>query len=233
MNGLLNITHFPDAGAQHIGLAQQPPNRRPELPAQLFQVSANHVPQFHPFQVAPHPLVRVQLRGVAGQLLQPDAPGRALTQPLLHRPAAHRPAAMDGCPVPNHQQLARYLFQQLFQKPDYVRPFVGVVLGCQVKLSGHADSADGAQALTAQLVPDYRGPAHRRPGAMQGGKQVKPRFVGPQDGPAFGYGLFLSSAKRRSRQSLMASSFRWEARSAGFCRLKPHSLRIRPTWEGS
>ena len=27
-------------------------------------------------------------------------------------------------------------------------------------------------------------------------EQVEPRFVSPQDGPAFGYGLFFSSGKR-------------------------------------
>ena len=43
---------------------------------------------------------------------------------------------------------------------------------------------------------------------------------------------FLSSGKRCSRQSRMASSSRWVARSAGCCQLRPKRRRIRPTWEG-
>ena len=43
---------------------------------------------------------------------------------------------------------------------------------------------------------------------------------------------FLSSGKRCSLHCRMASSFRWAARRAGFCKLKPQPLRIRPTWEG-
>ena len=111
-------------------------------------------------------------------LFQLDAPGCPLSQPFLHRPAA-----MHRRPVPDHQQPALYLFQQLLQKADYVRPLVRVVLRRKVEFSSHADSADDAQVLAAQLAADYRGPAHRRPSAQQGRKQVKARFVGPQSLP--------------------------------------------------
>ena len=88
------------------------------------QVSANHVLQFDPFQVSPDPFIRVQLWSTPGQLLQPEPLGRPLGQVRLDRPAT-----VDRRTVPNHQQLAGYLSEQLFQEPDDVNPLVRVDSG--------------------------------------------------------------------------------------------------------
>ena len=56
-----------------------------ELAPQVLEVPAAHVPQFDPLEVVPDTLVRVQLRRVAGELLQAEALGPALGQEGLDR----------------------------------------------------------------------------------------------------------------------------------------------------
>ena len=70
-----------------------------ELEPEFGEVVAAHVPKFDPLQIIPDAFLRVQLRGVGGQLFQPNAGGTALGQEILDEV---RP--VDGCSIPDDQQ---------------------------------------------------------------------------------------------------------------------------------
>ena len=76
---------------------------------------AAKVLQFHPFQVVPDPLAGVQLRRIARQLLQVNPASGTVTQVVLHHPAA-----VDGRPIPPHQQLSSNMACQMLQEPHHV-----------------------------------------------------------------------------------------------------------------
>src|SRR5258706_253316 len=80
---------------------------------QLPQVAAAQIAPLDALEIVPDALVRVQLGGVAWQLLQVHASGTAPTQEVLDGLAA-----MNGRPVPDHQELATDLAQQHAQEAD-------------------------------------------------------------------------------------------------------------------
>jgi hypothetical protein len=62
------------------------------------------VAQFDALEVVPDALVRIELGGVSGQLLEMQAARRAPAQEVLHGLAA-----VDRRPIPDDQQLAAHL----------------------------------------------------------------------------------------------------------------------------
>ena len=92
----------------------------PEVAAEVREGLAAEVPQLDVLEVAPDALVRVQVRGVAGERLQADALGPAGGQEVLDRLAA-----MDRRAVPEDQELAGDVAEQVLEEADDVRALVG------------------------------------------------------------------------------------------------------------
>src|SRR5688572_25085265 len=106
---------------------------------------AAKVLQLHPFQVTPDPLGWVQLRRIAGKLLQVNPAGRAVTQVLLDYSAP-----VDGSPVPQHQQLSRDVPRQVLEKTYHVYAPVSLFLHHQVELAFWSGASHSRQVVSAQ-----------------------------------------------------------------------------------
>src|SRR6478735_4782457 len=146
--------------------------------------------------------VGVEVWRVAGKLLQADALGAALSQEVLDRLAA-----MDRGAIPDDQQLAGDVAQQVLEEPHDVRALVGMVLHEHEQTTGRGDAADDGQMIAAQgQAEDGRlAPGRVRPDGPW--EQVEARFVDPDDGPPFLVSpLFRAGQRSVSQVSIAASS---------------------------
>jgi len=84
-----------------------------QLDAELRQIATADVLEFHPLEVVPDPLIRVQLRCIAGLAFQMDVLGSTDGQKVLDDLTA-----MDGRTIPDGQQLARDMTQEMLEKAD-------------------------------------------------------------------------------------------------------------------
>ena len=195
-----------------------------EVAPQVWQVLAADVAQLDVLEVGPDALVRVQVRGVAGELLQADASGAALGQEVLDRlPAVDRGA------IPEHQELAGDAAEQMLQEADDVRALVGALLDQHQQPTRRGAAADDGQVVAAQRQPaDGRLPA-RGVGPDGTGQEVEAGFVDPDDGPSLLVGPLFRAGQRSVSQASIAASFRWLARVIGFWTLQPAARRSLPT----
>lgn len=102
-----------DAAAENMALVAEPLDGQAQFDPQLIQIGTAEVAQFDVLEVVPDALVRVEIRGVARQLLQLEARRRALRQEVLDGLRA-----MDRRSIPDHKQLARNLAQEMLQELD-------------------------------------------------------------------------------------------------------------------
>src|SRR5919106_4754084 len=217
-----------DAAQDDVGFVPEPLFGLAQLVVQVGNTLTTQVLQFHPFQVVPDSLSRIQLWCIPWELLQMNPVGRTLAQVLFHHPAT-----VDGSPIPEHQQLASNVTHQVLQEPHYLCSAVGSLLHHQVQLAFRSNAAHGRKVLSAQGGTDNGSLTQGSVGAHLSRQQVEPRLVHKDQGPSFFYGLFLIWGQRSSFQRRMASSFRWVARWIGFWLLQPQAFKMRPTWEGS
>jgi hypothetical protein len=56
-------------GGQHVRLATQALNRKPQFTAQVREIQAAQIPHLHVLQVLPDPFPKVQVRRVGRELL--------------------------------------------------------------------------------------------------------------------------------------------------------------------
>jgi hypothetical protein len=178
-------------------------------------------------QMAPNALGRVQLWGIGGKLLQVDAFGSTICQEVLDGLAS-----MSGQAIPQDQQLARDVTQEMFEKAHNIGTSEGVVLDHHIQLSFRCDRSDGRQVIAAQVRAQDWGLTSGCIGAHQRWQERKTALIDPHQGAAFLYCLFLSVGHASSTHCWIASSSRWAARLAGFCKLNPSALKIRPTCPG-
>ena len=196
----------------------------PEVVPQVREIHAADVAQLDVLEVAPDALVRVQVRGVAGELLQADALGGALGQEVLDRLTA-----MDGGAIPEHQEFAGDVAEQVLEEADDVRALVGLLLHQHQQSSRRGNTADDRQVVAAQRQPeDGRLPA-RGVGPDRAREEGEARFVDPDDGSALLVAPLFRAGQRSVRQASIASSFRWLARWIGFWTLQPAARRSLPT----
>ncbi len=105
--------------------------------AQVAQTGAADIGQFDALQVVPDALIRIEIRRVAGQLLQLQALGRPGAQEIF-----------DGLPmmnrgaIPDDQQLAADLAQQQAQERDDCFPIIAVFAHLQEQAPIERDGAD-------------------------------------------------------------------------------------------
>jgi hypothetical protein len=191
---------------------------------EMGEVLTADIAQFDALEVVPDALVRVEVRGIAGELLEADAAGAALSQEVLDRLAA-----MDRRAVPNDQQLAGDVAQQMLEEAHDIRARVGVILHEHEQPSGWRDAADDRQVVATQReAEDWRLPA-RGVGPDRAREQIEARFVDPDDGPSLLVSPFFRAGQRSVRHASITASFRWLARAIGFCTLQPAARRSLPT----
>src|SRR6266511_1621560 len=102
-----------------------------------MQVGAADVTQFHVLEVCPDALVRVQIGSVARQLLEAQSFGYTLGQEVFDGLTA-----MNRRTVPDHQQLARNVSQQMLEEADHLGATERVVLDAEQQSTARGDATD-------------------------------------------------------------------------------------------
>ena len=164
--------------------------------------------------------------GLGGQELQPQSAA------LLAHKVPRQPAAVTAQPVPDGQQLARNVAQQMLQKLHHLRAADRAGKEAKVKIPpGHA--RHGRQRLPVEVVLQHRRLSFRRPGAAPMRPLTQSAFIDEDDDPPLFLGFFLISGQRFCFQRRMAASSRSRARPVGRWQLHPSCRRIRhacPGW---
>lgn len=134
-----------DARLDDHALVTQTLFRAPQRNGQLAQVAAAEVAQLDALEIVPDALVGVQLRRVAGQLLQLQASGSTGAQKVLDGLAA-----MDRRPIPDDQQLATEFAQQHAQKAHHIVRVIGSLLGLHEQATVGGDATDGGEMVVGE-----------------------------------------------------------------------------------
>ena len=212
-----------NAALNDVTLVAKPLGGQAQVMTEGRQIRTAEVAQLHPLQVVPDPLVRIQIRRVPGQLFQVDALGPTAGQEVLDRLPP-----MDGRAVPDHQQRAGDMPQQMAQEAHHILAGQGSLLDQEHELAIRGDPADGREVILGQGDPQDGRLAAGRVAPNAGGEEGEARFVYPDDGAVFAFSLFLSAGQRSVSQAWMAASSRWVARSVGCWGLQPMARRRRP-----
>jgi len=177
------------------------------------------------FPVAPDVLHRVEFWRVSGQALQFE-PGLLAGDPVLDQAAA-----VSGKAVPDDQQPAREMAQEMSKKLDHLGTANGSWKEAEVETPpgypGHR-----REQLPVEMILQHRGLSARRPRAAAVGSLAQPALVDEDDGLARPAGFFLSWGQRYFFQRWMASSSRSSARPAGRWQLQPNCPSRRQTCAG-
>jgi hypothetical protein len=193
----------------------------------MRQTEAAHVAQLDPLEVGPEAFPRIQLRGIGREALQVETGGCSIAQEL-----SDDMAAMHGRPVPENDHPAGRLAQQVLQKGDHFPSIEGVILAMEIQLPLGRDGADGGEMIAGPpFLQDRRVPPGRI-GADDTGQGIEARFVDEPEVRPLRLRPFWIAGHVSSRQRAIATSSRWHARRAGFCRLHWIAWHQRPTWTG-
>ena len=195
-----------------------------KLASEVAEGLAADVAEFDVLEIVPDALVRVEVRSVARERLQVEAASTALSQEVFDGLAT-----MDGSAVPDDQELAGDMAEQVLEEADDVRALVGVLLHVHQQPAVRGDAADDGQVVAAQGEAEDRRLAARGVGPDGAGEEVEAGLVDPDDGPPFLVGPFLRAGQRSVRQASIAASSRWLARWTGFWTLQPAARRRLPT----
>ncbi len=136
---------------------------------------------------------------------------------------------MDRRTIPEHQELAGDVAQQMLEEAHDIQARVGMVLHQHQQSARWGDAADDRQMIVGQGQAEDGSLPPGSVGADSAGEQVEARFVDPDDGPSFLVSPFFRAGQRSVRQASIAASFRWLARSIGFWTLQPSARRSLPT----
>ena len=161
-----------ETGQNHSGFVAQTRYGLTQFATQFVKGRAAQVFHFDIFQVVPDTFVGIQVRGIAGQAFQMDAPGGTLFQKVLDGLTV-----MGGQTIPDDEQRTRNAAQQVPQKAHNGGSLEGAVLDHQIQFPIGRDRADGRQVIAGQ--------GHAQQGRLASGRirpyprwqQVEARFV--------------------------------------------------------
>ena len=156
---------------------------------QLPEVGRAEVRQFVLLPVGPQILDRVEFRRIARKIFQPQ------TSALLLYELPHRAAAMTGQSVPNDQQLAGNVPQQVREKLDDLRAADRSRKQPEIEVPPRHPRYR-RQGLPVEVILQNRRLSARRPSAAAMGALAQSAFVDEDEGPAFVFGLFFNSGQR-------------------------------------
>jgi hypothetical protein len=165
-------------------------------------------------------LTRIQLRCISGKVFQLDT-----TVLTFHKQLHHR-AAMSRQSIPNNQQGAGNVPQQVSQKLDHLGSLDGSVEQAKVKVVP-TDSGGHRQGLPVEMVLQHRRFSFRGPRPAAVRPLTQSAFVDEDDRATFDFGVFFSSGHRTRFQRRMAFSSRSKAFPVGLWQLQPRSRKIR------
>src|ERR1700730_10698213 len=177
------------------------------------------------FPVAPEVLHRVEFRRVSGQALQFE-PGLLAGDPVLDQAAA-----VSGKAVPDDQQPAREMGQEMRQKLDHL----GTANGSRNEPEGETPPGypcHRREQPPVELILQHWSLSALRPSEAAGGLLAAPALLHEDDGLVRPAGFFLSWGQRYFFQRWMASSSRSSARPAGRWQLQPNCPSRRQTCAG-
>jgi hypothetical protein len=195
-----------------------------KVASEMGEGLAADVAQLDMLEIGPDALVRIEVWGVAGELLQADALGRALSQEVLDWLAA-----VDRCAIPDDQKLARDVAEQMLEEADDIRALIRLRLHQHQQPAGWGDATDDRQMVPAQGQSEDGCLTTWGVGADSTREQVEARLVDPDDGSSLLVRPFFRAGQRSVRQASIAASLRWLARVIGFCTLQPAARRSLPT----
>src|SRR4051794_30410563 len=173
-----------DAATEDLVLVAEPLDGPARFKPQLVQIGAAEVAQLDVLEIVPDALVRIQVRGVARQLLQLEARRGPLCQEVLDRPGA-----MDRRPIPDHEQFARNLAQETLQKLDDLGAPKRALADLEQEPPLVGEAADDRQMLAGPGHPKERRLASRGVGAHQARQQIEAGLVYPNDGTPLASGF--------------------------------------------
>jgi hypothetical protein len=181
-----------------------------------------------PLQERPDAFVRVELRGVAGEVLepQPGVTGFELVQDF---------AAVNRGGIEQHDERAAQVAQQGAEEcGDVHEPDVVVVQPIVQAQSppprADRDHRDGRYPVASEPMPEVRRPAAGSPGPDDRRDQEETRLVEEDEMGPQPRCVFFTCGKRLRFQRRIASSSLSTARRSGFWWVQPSRLISRPMW---
>ena len=171
-----SIAALGDATAQHLPLVAQAPERQAQFEPEFRQIVAADIAQFAVLEIVPDPFIRVQFRGVAGELLKVQPRRSPLSQEV-----AHRLRAVDRGAIPDDQQLARDLAEQMVEKADDIRAPERALLHLEQQASRVGEPADHGPMVMGERRVQQRRLAPRGVGADDAGQRVEGGLVYPDE----------------------------------------------------
>ena len=174
------------------------------------------------FPIAPDVLHRIEFRRVGGQIFKLDP------ATLAGDELSHSPAAMGGRAIPDHQQLARQVAQQMAEEVHYFGSANGSWVKPEIEVPP-SDAGHGREHFPVEVILQYRSLSARRPGAHPMGPLAQSALVDKDDGAPLAESFFLIRGHPTLFQYRMACSSRSSARPLGRWQLQPSWRRMRQT----
>ena len=193
----------------------------------MREIEATHIAQLDPFEICPEALDRVQLRGIGRKPLYLDPLSRAIGQERCDEVTT-----VNRWPIPEEQQTAGHLAQQMFQKGYDIDRVDRLLLTVKIELTFRGEGADRREMIPGPPFPEDGGLAYWSIRADDTGQGIDPGFIDEEERLPLGFGPLLSAGQVSSRQRVMATSSRWRARRAGFCGPQWMAWHKRPTGRG-
>src|SRR5215207_62668 len=143
-----------------------------------------------------------------------------------------RLAVMNAGAVPDHEQFAWDLAEQLPQERDDVLTTKRGLLDMGEQPTGGRHAADHRQMVARQGRPQHRCLPNWRVGPRDEGELVESRLVNADDRPLLGVGFTKREGHCSSRKAVTAASLRCFARRIGFWTVHLMARSTRLTWAG-
>jgi hypothetical protein len=166
-------------------------------------------------EVAPDVFGRIEFGGIGGKEMKFEATG------LLGGKIADRATVMDAQTIPDNQQIAGDVAQQVPQKLDGLRGANRAGEKLEVEPEP-GDAGHRRQGLPSKVILQDRRLAARRPGPGAMGPFAQSAFVDKDDGFALFPGFFFNAGQVTRFQCRMALSSRSSARPVGRWQLQPN-----------
>jgi hypothetical protein len=218
------VPAFPHAALDDVPLVAEASGGETKLTSEVREVLAADVAQLDVLEVGPDALVGVQIWSVAREPLQLEPAGGSLGQEVLDRLAA-----MDRCTIPDDQELAGDVAEQMLEKADDVWALVRSLLHLQEQPPVRSDATDDREVIPAQRQSEDGCLAAWGIGPDGGREQVEAGLVDPDDGSPLLVSPLFRAGQRSVRHASIAASFRWLARWTGFWTLQPAARKRLPT----
>ena len=195
------------------------------LKAQFPSFGGNQVGNLMGFKVAPHVFHRIEFWGIGGKSLHLDsAMGRENIVPDQY-------TAVNGRPVPDHQDFPGNVALQMPQKLDDLKAFNAAGVDLEVE-PPEGQAADDRKALPVEGLLENGSLSAKRPGARPRRTGAQAAFINKDYGATLLPGLFFKAGHSTRCHFRMAFSFRSTARRSGRWQLKPLAPSKRQTCPG-